>query len=231
MSENSNGQPPEIDCHTRLNHLDAAWMMSKAMVAIAILDEESLGSPLFAPLLEQLEVALCDAVCCHRDLSEDEPQDETPQAYLDMERDLFHAKKLTSALESLPVSAESRFSKLGMPLLRELRESLCSILGATDDQDASVDGHPAATNRFAPNALDEYPDLVTLDQAAASVHRKKRTLQHYKMRGELPAPTIKGRGGKPDLWEWKVIRPWLMKTFDMDLPEKFPANLRRLEGG
>jgi len=217
---------PEVNCHSRLNHLNAAWVMSKAMVAIAILDGPLLR-PLFAPLLEKLEATLCDAVGCHRDMSEIEPpQDETPQAFLDMESDLIFTRKLISALESFPVSSEARFSSLGVPLLHELRATLCFILDATDDQDAPLHGNPAATNDCTPGVPDRLLDLVTLDQAAGSVCRQKRTLEHYKRRGELPAPTVKGRGGKPDLWEWKVMRSWLTKTFSIDLPEQFPANSR-----
>jgi hypothetical protein len=71
------------------------------------------------------------------------------------------------------------------------------------------------------------PDLVTLNQAASIVHKKKRTLEHYKTRGMLPPPTVEGGGGRADLWEWRVIRPWLEATFHMRLPDTFPANRSR----
>jgi hypothetical protein len=79
----------------------------------------------------------------------------------------------------------------------------------------------------APEAQPYYPaDLVTLNQAAGMVHRSKRTLEVYKTEGRLPAPTVEGGGGRPDLWDWAVIRPWLTQTFGINLPESFPANRR-----
>jgi hypothetical protein len=74
----------------------------------------------------------------------------------------------------------------------------------------------------------ELPDLVTLDEAAAAVHRKKRALENYKKMGILPPPKVRGGGGKPALWDWKVIRPWLEANFEVgSLPEKFPGNRNR----
>lgn len=66
-------------------------------------------------------------------------------------------------------------------------------------------------------------DLVSLDQAASIVHRKKRALEAYKSKG-LPDPDIKGGGGKPNLWKWQTIRPFLLR-FRPDLPERFPGNI------
>ena len=66
--------------------------------------------------------------------------------------------------------------------------------------------------------------LVTLDQAAASVHMSKRTLEREKTRGHLPAPTVEGGGGKADKWDWSVMRPWLTATYGVELPTVFPAN-------
>jgi hypothetical protein len=68
-------------------------------------------------------------------------------------------------------------------------------------------------------------DLVTLAQAAGMVHRAKRTLEHYKSTG-MPLPTVEGGGGRPDLWDWEVIRPWLEAEFGINLPETFPAGRR-----
>ena len=79
-----------------------------------------------------------------------------------------------------------------------------------------------------PNVPSEgLPDLVTLSQSAAMVHRGKRTLEHYKTRGELPAPAVEGGAGMPDFWDWAVIRPWLEKKFKVKLPENFPASRHR----
>lgn len=92
-------------------------------------------------------------------------------------------------------------------------------------QDAQSDPREAATNpppsrESTQTPPVDLPDLVTLDQAAARVHRSKRTLERYKTAGGLPDPAIEGGGGRPDLWDWFVIRPWLMKTFNMNLPER-----------
>ena len=81
----------------------------------------------------------------------------------------------------------------------------------------------AATNGRTSEAMAELPDLVTLDQAAAAVHRKKRTLERRKTNGKLPPPSVEGGGGKPDLWDWSTLRPWLTKEFGVVLPERYPA--------
>jgi hypothetical protein len=68
-----------------------------------------------------------------------------------------------------------------------------------------------------------HPDLVTLDQAAGIVHRSKKTLEkHLK---NMPLPYIQGGGGKPSLWKWHEIRPWLEKEYVPDLPKRFPGNI------
>jgi hypothetical protein len=63
--------------------------------------------------------------------------------------------------------------------------------------------------------------LVTLDQCAAMVHRRKRSLEHYRRR--MPAPRVTGRRGQPSLWEWADVRPWLEGHFGRVLPERFPG--------
>ena len=63
--------------------------------------------------------------------------------------------------------------------------------------------------------------LVTLDQIAAMVHRSKRSLERYRKR--MPVPRVRGRRGRPHLWAWAEVRPWLEATFDLRLPEQFPA--------
>ncbi|MFI5457595.1 MAG: hypothetical protein ACHRXM_19305, partial [Isosphaerales bacterium] len=78
-----------------------------------------------------------------------------------------------------------------------------------------------ASGIVTPEAPAELPDLVTLDQAAARVHRSKRTLERYKTKGTLPEPTVEGGGGKFALYDWKIMRPWLTKEFGVILPERF----------
>lgn len=63
-------------------------------------------------------------------------------------------------------------------------------------------------------------DLITLDQAAALVRRSKDTLRRYAP--EMPAPRVKGRGGKRSEWSYAEIRPWLETTFARKLPDAFP---------
>jgi hypothetical protein len=70
-------------------------------------------------------------------------------------------------------------------------------------------------------------DLVTLDQAAAMVSRSKRTLEKYKSKESFPRPAVEGGGGKPDFWHWTDMRRWLEGEFDVELPEKHPANRPR----
>lgn len=78
-----------------------------------------------------------------------------------------------------------------------------------------------------PPAVEQPADLVTLDQAAASVHRKKRTLERYKTKGIMPAPNVQGGKGRPDLYDWETMRPWLEKEFGIMLPARFPAAPRK----
>lgn len=70
------------------------------------------------------------------------------------------------------------------------------------------------------------PDLVTLDEAAAIVHRKKGTLADLKGKG-LPEPVVRGKRGQPYLYDWAAMRAFLEELAPMILPERFPANLRR----
>jgi hypothetical protein len=67
-------------------------------------------------------------------------------------------------------------------------------------------------------------DLVNLDEAAAIVHRSKRTLERHL--SKMPPPYVQGGGGKPSLWKWAELRIWLEKEFVPDLPKRFPRNIR-----
>jgi hypothetical protein len=80
--------------------------------------------------------------------------------------------------------------------------------------------------RIAADASAGVLDLVTLDQAAAMAHSSKRTLERYKEKGELPAPAVPRGGGRADLYDWKVMGPWLESTFSIKQPAVFPANRR-----
>ena len=83
-----------------------------------------------------------------------------------------------------------------------------------------ADLRPAALPSMPP---EEQGCHITLEQAAALVHRSKRALEEYKGRG-MPEPRVRGGGGKPSLWIYAEIRPWLTKTFNIPLPERFFAD-------
>jgi hypothetical protein len=83
-----------------------------------------------------------------------------------------------------------------------------------------ADLKPAA---FPSTLRQEQEPFITLNQAAALVHRSKRALENYKRRG-MPKPRVRGGGGKPSLWAYPEMRSWLTKKFDIPLPERFVAD-------
>ena len=108
---------------------------------------------------------------------------------------------------------------------RERRSKLDRLLGARVQAEEiaarETELKPPVTEEREATALD---DLVTLDQAAAVVSLKKRTLERYLQRGDLPRPDLPGGGGKSHRWYWSTLRPALEKHFRPDLPAKFPAS-------
>jgi hypothetical protein len=77
----------------------------------------------------------------------------------------------------------------------------------------------------APGPSEPPPCLVTLQQAAAIVHRSKKTLERYKKNDSaMPQPKVQGGGGKSDLWAWPELRVWLEKQFEQELPDRFPGD-------
>jgi hypothetical protein len=113
-----------------------------------------------------------------------------------------------------------------LPLARQIE----AVWTSTPQPVLPAPGHGGSEGTSAgsqvPSAPVAIPERLTLDQAAALVHRSKRTLERYKTRGELPPPSVEGGGGRFDLWDWPIMRPWLIETFNTELPERFPA--RRL---
>jgi hypothetical protein len=95
-----------------------------------------------------------------------------------------------------------------------LAQSLCNLL-----KRQAADGKPA--NEALPAAM----QYVTLDQAAATVNRSKRTLEKRanRKKNPLPDPAVQGAGGKPSEWIWTDLRPWLEQEYGKRLPERFPA--------
>jgi hypothetical protein len=146
----------------------------------------------------------------HRD--DDRPESDAPDlealALLKRSRDL-----LGSVLSDCEVEEEARVAERPPRSKPSIQDTATPTA-----QSVSPGDHGAETPR---------PDLVTLDQAAGMVHRKKRGLEYYKKHPKkpLPRPTVKGGVGQFDQWEWGVIRPWLVETFNMPmLPPSFPGN-------
>jgi hypothetical protein len=71
----------------------------------------------------------------------------------------------------------------------------------------------------------EVPQYVTLAQCEGISRRKKRTLQADNTAGKLPAPNVRGGGGKPNQWLWTNIRPALEKLTGRSLPVRYPDAL------
>jgi hypothetical protein len=68
---------------------------------------------------------------------------------------------------------------------------------------------------------DPAEQMVDLDQIAAIVHLKKRSLENY--RNRMPTPRLQGRRGRRSRWVWAEVRPWLQQEFGLILPENYPG--------
>jgi hypothetical protein len=68
-------------------------------------------------------------------------------------------------------------------------------------------------------------EIVDLDQIASLVKLRKRSMNVYKRRKNdpLPDPDFPGGGGKRDYWRWATVRPWLVRTFPIPIPEILPG--------
>jgi hypothetical protein len=75
----------------------------------------------------------------------------------------------------------------------------------------------------------ESAQAVDLDQIAALMKLKKRTMENYKRRKEdrLPTPDYPGGGGRKDRWEWSTIQPWLERNATVPIPKDFPDAYRK----
>jgi hypothetical protein len=104
----------------------------------------------------------------------------------------------------------------------DFQQSLDLDLDASCELESTARTPPPSTPVQGLDTPTDLPDLVTLDQAAAAVNRKKRTLERRKTNGKLPPPSVEGGGGKPDFWDWSTIRPWLESEFSMKLPDRYP---------
>lgn len=80
---------------------------------------------------------------------------------------------------------------------------------------------PAATPQDIAGGGDLPECLVTLQQAAPTVHRSKRTLERLKSKSGFPRPRVIGGGGKPHLYDWAEMRTFLQREYKIPLPERF----------
>jgi len=77
-----------------------------------------------------------------------------------------------------------------------------------------------------------YDYRVSLAQAAAIVHRSKRTLEDWQDKdGDFPLPEVQGAGGRASCWKWSAIRPYLEKKAGLILPERYPSDPFRPDYG
>lgn len=99
---------------------------------------------------------------------------------------------------------------------------LSEVLRALEGLRAEVVALRGAMSGAAAAGADPPPEqMVTLDQCAAIVHLRKRSLERY--RGKMPGPRLRGRGGRASRWAWSEVRPWLEAEFGRKLPEIFPG--------
>jgi hypothetical protein len=101
---------------------------------------------------------------------------------------------------------------------------------ATPTRDAT----PAAVTAAATGGADTQPaadtEVLDLDQIAALMHLKRRSLEPYKRRKDDPLPTPdcpRLKRGSRDRWRWSTIHPWLKRNSSVPIPDKFPDIYRR----
>lgn len=105
--------------------------------------------------------------------------------------------------------------------LRQLREQMVTLaiavarLHAIGREEMPRPGLPL------PTVPDPMEQLVTLDQCAAIVGRRKRSLDRYRER--MPPPRVRGGRGRASAWAWAEVRPWLEEVFGRRLPTHFPG--------
>lgn len=92
--------------------------------------------------------------------------------------------------------------------------------GVADEQSEGPKGRGDVTAAEDPEAPDQY---VTLGQMAALISRSKHTVRKWT---DLPAPDVKGGGGKPDEWIYSKVRPYLEKKSGRKLPIRLPEPFR-----
>jgi hypothetical protein len=129
-----------------------------------------------------------------------------------------HAMDAIREAERIITRLETQLRAADAAVLLPGPEAPVTVSGLAGMKTEHDDPTKQTSNQHQEDALPEY---VTLDQAAATVNRSKRSLERLK--SKMPAPKIRGGGGKPDEWDWAEIRPWLIKEFGRQLPERFPG--------
>lgn len=72
-----------------------------------------------------------------------------------------------------------------------------------------------------PGIDDDTSQLVTLDQMAARIKKKKRTLEGWKTKdSDFPLPAVEGGGGRADLYYWPRAVEYLRKKSGIQLPDR-----------
>lgn len=92
------------------------------------------------------------------------------------------------------------------------------ITGTTTTVENNDPGVDAKTKDESPSCY------VTLLQMGSIVSRSKPTMRRLFDHGTLPPPDVTGGDGKPHEWKWSKVRPVLEKSYNKDLPDKFPAD-------
>lgn len=73
---------------------------------------------------------------------------------------------------------------------------------------------------------------LTLDQIGALIGRSKRSMERYLYKmpdthpHHLPEPDMEGGGGRPHMWLYSTIRPWIVKVFGLELDPDRPTPRR-----
>lgn len=108
-------------------------------------------------------------------------------------------------------------------LLSEVQRALKALSSEVTRLREEMAARPPEAGRltppFAPPTARE--QLVTLDQCAAMVGVRKRSLARH--RAKMPPPVVPGRRGRAALYSWDEVRPWLEREYGRRLPERFPG--------
>ena len=105
-----------------------------------------------------------------------------------------------------------------MAMVLEMLAASLDLIKLVDEKRSS----PTDTN-IPPSKEPELDDLVTLDQIAPLTGLQKRTLERYLSSGQLPAPDIRGGGGKAHKWFYSNLRDALSEFTQRPLPQRFPG--------